>query len=232
MDPPPPVDLLSSLPEHLQDEILTRLDLRDAVRTSAISRAWRRRWETLPGLALSFPDGTPPSAIDRVLRRYAGTSVSRFACHASHSHVNDWLIVLSRRSVESISIFNNCRRTFALHSSIFSCDCLVSLTLEWCSIRPLPQPQPGGGFAGFPVLKELYLTVVEFAARKESLLQAIIRASPMLGVLLLEQVDGIDTDCVIEAPNLHTLGLISSSIHWRLGSCHASNMHASIWGAA
>ena len=54
------MDLLSSFPEHLQDEILTRLDLRDTVRTSALSRAWRRRWETLPGLALSFPDGTPP----------------------------------------------------------------------------------------------------------------------------------------------------------------------------
>jgi hypothetical protein len=219
MDPlaPPSVDLLSSLPEHLQDEILMRLDLRDAVRTSALSRAWCRRWETLPGLALSFPDGTPPSVVDRVLLRYAGPSVSRFVSYvngdASASHVDDWLIALSRRSVESISIVYEYGGNLTLHSSIFSCDRLVSLTLEWCSIPPLPQR---GGFAGFPVLKELYLTSVEFADNGESQLRAIIRASPMLRVLMLERVYANDIDCVIEAPNLHTLGLISYS-EWRFG---------------
>ncbi|XP_066311471.1 F-box/FBD/LRR-repeat protein At1g13570-like [Miscanthus floridulus] len=52
-------DMMSSLPAHLLDEILTRLDLRDAERTSVLSCVWRRRWECLPGLALCF---TPPSA--------------------------------------------------------------------------------------------------------------------------------------------------------------------------
>ncbi|OQU79699.1 hypothetical protein SORBI_3008G181900 [Sorghum bicolor] len=192
------------------------------------------RVQTLPGLALSFPDGTPPSAIDGVLRRYAGPSVSRFAFHtghalASHSHVGDWLVALSRRCVESISIFNNKYGggggILTLHSSIFSCDRLVSLTLENCRLPPLPQPQPqpGGGFAGvFPVLKELYLTLVAFTEyhqgwRPWSQLQAMIRASPMLRVLLLEDMY-IVNNCVIEAPNLDTLGIISSGIiHWRFG---------------
>ena len=45
----------------------------------------------------------------------------------------------------------------------------------------------------------------------------MIRASPMLRVLLLEDMY-IVNNCVIEAPNLDTLGIISSGIiHWRFG---------------
>ncbi|XP_072147964.1 F-box/FBD/LRR-repeat protein At1g13570-like [Setaria viridis] len=68
-DPP-----ISLLPPHLLDNILTRLDILDAVRTSALSRAWHRRWESLPVLSLSFIDrpGTPPAAVDSVLARFTG----------------------------------------------------------------------------------------------------------------------------------------------------------------
>jgi hypothetical protein len=221
MDPPapPPVDLLSSLPVDLQDKILTRLDLRDVVRTSALSSAWRRRWETIPGLVLSFPDGTPTASIYCVLLRYAGPSVSGFVTNidgrdkASTTDFDDCLIALSRRNVESISVANNRRAgTLSIHSSIFSCVRLDSLSLERCCIPPLPrlqpQPQPGGGFAGFPVLKELYLKFVFYADGGEGL-RAMIRASPMLRVLHLEEVLDTYMDCVIEAPNLHTLGVIS-----------------------
>lgn len=40
LPPVPAADLLSSLPAHLQDVILARLDLPDAVRASTLSRAW------------------------------------------------------------------------------------------------------------------------------------------------------------------------------------------------
>ena len=50
-------DRLSSLPAQLQDEILVRLDLRDAVRTSVLSRTWRHLWKSLSVLSLSFPFG-------------------------------------------------------------------------------------------------------------------------------------------------------------------------------
>ncbi|CAM0148068.1 unnamed protein product [Urochloa decumbens] len=87
MEPSPPAvaadaaDLLFSLPAHLLDGILGRLDIRDAVRTSALSRAWRHRWESLPALALSFPDGTPPAAVDRVLLHYTGPRVPPLLLH-------------------------------------------------------------------------------------------------------------------------------------------------------
>jgi hypothetical protein len=45
-------DALISLTAEILDDILTRLGIRDAVRTSALSRAWRCRWEALPFLDL------------------------------------------------------------------------------------------------------------------------------------------------------------------------------------
>ncbi|WVZ51406.1 hypothetical protein U9M48_002556 [Paspalum notatum var. saurae] len=212
-----PADLLSSLPAALLDEILRRLDLRDVVRTSALSRAWRRRWESVPGLALCFPEGTPPCTVDRVLFQYTCPSVSRFAFHAdggSVSHVDHWLLALSRRrSVESISIrwdvVTSDPDAFTLHSSIFSCAGLVSLRLHWCRIPPLPV-----GFAGFPVLEELCLNNAVFSLYGQ--LQAIIRGSPRLRVLSLE--DGQDYADMIAAPNLHSLSLHSEHYSdWRFG---------------
>ena len=200
-------DPLASLPSHLLDEILRRLDIRDAVSTSALSRDWRRRWESVPGLALSFPEDTRPCVVDRVLFQYTGPRVSRFAFQvddASASHVDHWLVALSRRSVESISQRPHAdfdAEDINLHSSIFACPHLVSLHLKWCGIPPLPV-----GFAGFPVLEELYFAYVTFPDNTERQLQAIIGGAPLLRVLSLLDVYNY-VDCVIEAPNLHSLTL-------------------------
>ncbi|KAK1631174.1 hypothetical protein QYE76_005489 [Lolium multiflorum] len=150
----PPADLLIFLPPPLLDCILTRLDLRDAVCASALSRAWRRRWEALPYLPLSFlkNPGTPQVAVDRVLIRYPG-NISNFSFQLderSVGRVADWLIALCRRGVESI----NLQFPFpsSLHSSVFLCTQLVYLELHNCGIPPLPI-----GFTGFPTLKDLNL---------------------------------------------------------------------------
>ena len=47
-------DALISLPTDVLDDILNRVGPRDAVRTSALSRAWRCRWEAHPWLDLDF----------------------------------------------------------------------------------------------------------------------------------------------------------------------------------
>nr|GEW21906.1 hypothetical protein [Tanacetum cinerariifolium] len=43
-------DILSTLPENVIDDILTRMPIRDAVRTSILSRKWRFCWTSIPKL--------------------------------------------------------------------------------------------------------------------------------------------------------------------------------------
>ncbi|KAM0876733.1 hypothetical protein ACQ4PT_035993 [Festuca glaucescens] len=178
----PAADLLTSLPPPLLDCILTRLDLCDAVLTSALSRAWRRRWEALPYLPLFLLNnpGTPPVAVDRVLVRYPG-NISSFSFQLNeHSvgRVADWLIALCSRGVQSMNLQFPFPST--LHSSVFLCTQLVYLELHKRVIPPLPI-----GFTGFPVLKDLKLGRVKFPDNGEKQLEAILAASPMLDTLNL-----------------------------------------------
>ncbi|KAF7058868.1 hypothetical protein CFC21_065841 [Triticum aestivum] len=164
----PAADLLTSLPPPLLDSILTRLGLRDAVRTSALSRAWRRRWVDLPCVLLRYPG-----------------NISNFSIHSLDKHsvrrVDDWLIALCNRGVRSIDLQ---APGLAIHSSVFLCTSLVCLELHLCSIPPLPVE-----FTGFPVLKQLKLMVVKFPPNGEIQLEAIINASPLLDTLTLSYVD-------------------------------------------
>uniref|UniRef100_A0ACD5XVV7 Uncharacterized protein n=1 Tax=Avena sativa TaxID=4498 RepID=A0ACD5XVV7_AVESA len=212
-------DLLTSLPAHLLDCILTRLDLRDTVRTSALSRAWRRRWEALPYLPLSFVDkrGTAPVAVDHVLVRYPG-HISDFSfVLGAHSvtRIADWLIALSNRGVKSINLQYSSSSSFNLHSSVFLCTQLVYLELHQCRIPPLPV-----GFTGFPVLEELKLYCAGFRENGASHLEAILGASPLLNFLKLYAL-GMRGDrsnkWVIGGPNLRSLAITCVSDYgWRI----------------
>ncbi|OQU78429.1 hypothetical protein SORBI_3009G233600 [Sorghum bicolor] len=155
-------DRLSSLPAELRDEILVRLDLRDAVRTSVLSRTWRHLWKSLSVLSLSFPFGTHPSVVDSVLLPYIGPRVSLFdICvdDESAGRIDDWFAALSRCRVESIHMCGRLRSGyFNLHSSIFSFGDLVSLRLRCCNIPPLPHERDFGDFlARFAHVQKLSL---------------------------------------------------------------------------
>ncbi|CAL5081674.1 unnamed protein product [Urochloa decumbens] len=214
----PAADALLSLPTEVLDEILDRLHLRDAVRTSALSRAWRRRWESLPALSLSFLDlrDTPPEVVDSVLVRYAGR-IPRFSFRLhrlSVDRLHDWMLAFSRRGIESIRLESTFH--FRLHSCIFSCVHLVFLEVHECRMPSLPE-----GFAGFPVLKELKLVCVLLPTSGGSQLEAIIGGSPSLCVLELCCVEVPDQEvCVIASPNLHSLEIISGidvDYNWEIG---------------
>ncbi|CAN6167121.1 unnamed protein product [Urochloa humidicola] len=227
MDPPhrlatPAADPLTSLLGHLVDDILALLDVRDAVRTSAAPRS------PAPGAAAgsrsppspspsSTAQARPPEVVDSVLVRYAGR-ISRFSFHLdarSARRIDDWLLAVSRRGVESIGLGSSVR--FSLHSRIFSCVHLEFLELHNCKIPPIPQ-----GFMGFPVLKELKLVRVMHPTNGASQLQAIIGGSP-LRVLKLHRVvveNPAAESCVIAGPNLHSLEIISRDVNdydWEFG---------------
>uniref|UniRef100_A0A0A9DCY2 F-box domain-containing protein n=1 Tax=Arundo donax TaxID=35708 RepID=A0A0A9DCY2_ARUDO len=211
-------DVLISLPPEVLDEILTRLDLRDAVRTSVLSRAWRRRWESLPSLDIDMPLGeTPLWAVNCVLLRCTGR-VRRFHVDLDEISVRllqDWLLVLSRRGVEDLNLSPHKNKFFSLPSTVFSCRRLISLDLFICEIPPLPP-----GFDGFPDLKVLSLANVKLQQNGEYQLEEIIETSPLLEKLILCEVY-IDGDYFIEweirAPNLRHLTICSPNDYgWNL----------------
>jgi hypothetical protein len=206
-------DALISLPAEILDDILTRLGIRDAVRTSALSRAWRHRWEALASLDLEFlspgDDGAPPEelgALDSILLRCPGRVRLFYAAldDAYAGRIHDWLRVLSRRGVEILSLcFNGTFPFPVLPSSVFSCGRLTSLTLCACVIPLLPP-----GFVSFPELRKLALENIRFQANGEYQFEEIIDRLPLLEDLSL--IGGAYVRrWVIRAPNLRRLTIIS-----------------------
>ncbi|XBI81201.1 hypothetical protein VPH35_090168 [Triticum aestivum] len=182
-------DALISLPTGVLDDILDRVGLRDAVRTSALSRAWRRRWEDLPSIDFYFPcpDETKHlRAVDSVLLRCPGR-VRRLWAHLdepSAGRIHDWLLVLSRRGVDTLNLRpSSFDAVLALPSSVFACRRLTNLRLHACAIPPLP-----AGFEGFPELRKLALTCVRFRENGEYQLEEIIATSPSLEKLVFWEV--------------------------------------------
>jgi len=205
-------DALLSLPQEVLDEILARLDLRDAVRTSALCRALRRRWETLPSIDICIPSVKQALwTVDCVLPRCSGR-VRRFHVsldELSARRLDEWLLVLSRRGgVEDLGLSPEPHEFFSLHSAVFSWRCLISIHLSACHIPPLPPD-----FEGFPVLKVLCLVDVNFQQNGEYQLEEIIETSPLLEKLILSEVY-IGGDEFIEweirAPNLCHITICSN----------------------
>ncbi|KAM0841585.1 hypothetical protein ACQ4PT_058918 [Festuca glaucescens] len=206
-------DVLLSLPTGVLDDILSRVGLRDAVRSSVLSRAWTRRWEFIPSIDLSADDGgtwKAPSAVDSILLRFPSL-VRRFHVspdEATARRVNDWLAALSRRGVKSLSLKlpdGNYSRPPTLHESVFSCSGLTVLDLSTCRMPSFPLDW------GFPNLRNLILSDVLFQEDGQYQLQEIIETCPLLEDLRLVEIHigygGIEL--VIRAPNLRCLTLCS-----------------------
>ncbi|KAL6859111.1 hypothetical protein ACP4OV_018113 [Aristida adscensionis] len=218
-----PPTSLDDLPPEVLEKIVSYLPVRDAVRTSALSRAWRRRWESAPGLRMAWFGGEPAAAVDDVLARYAARPVSDF-CYwdvpeAAFPHADGWVAALADKGVQSLSL----RFGFpvqvphfcTLHPAIFLCRDLNQLSLDHCYLPAAPS------IFGFPKLTTLSLTVVGLLEHRERDLEALISSAPLLKSLELDRVwiDAEDIeDWVIRAPNLERLIIESvDDYEWQIG---------------
>uniref|UniRef100_A0A453GUC3 F-box domain-containing protein n=1 Tax=Aegilops tauschii subsp. strangulata TaxID=200361 RepID=A0A453GUC3_AEGTS len=96
-------DRLSSLLPKINGNVLSRLDVREAVRTSTLSSTWRDAWTDMPKISLrdrNFTRTRFVTLVDMVLALHKGT-IEEFDISGKKSYHDElarWMLVLSRRS--------------------------------------------------------------------------------------------------------------------------------------
>ncbi|XP_010258397.1 PREDICTED: F-box/FBD/LRR-repeat protein At1g13570-like [Nelumbo nucifera] len=205
-------DIISDLPPIIIEHILVSMPLRDAVRTSILSKKWRYKWVTIPNL--KFDDQCIPTHsnaellvktekfvnfVHRSLLLHSGP-IHRFEVSVSWLRsccdVNQWILFLSRNDIrEFILNLDFYHEWFTVPSCLFSFQKLNILELHCCTLIPPPT------FKGFHSLKNLQL---ESVVCGNETVRDFISSCPLLEELVLANVEGLDF-LQIQAPNLKFL---------------------------
>lgn len=205
-----PPDFISDLPQSIIESILTRLPIRDAVKTCILSSKWRYRWTTLTHLV--FDDKCVRLYNDRVL---VENFLVKFITRALFLHhgpihkfqlstsylqccpdIDQWILFLSRSDIKELVLELGEGEWFRVPSCLFNCKKLTRLELFCCEFDPPPT------FKGFPCLKSLSLHQVLVAPEA---IEGLISSCPLLESLSLSYFDSLALN--IRAPNLKYLCL-------------------------
>ncbi|XP_018715892.2 F-box/FBD/LRR-repeat protein At1g13570 [Eucalyptus grandis] len=204
-------DRISELPKHIAEEILSRLPIKQAGRTSVLSRKWRHKWRSIPRLV--FDDqctrknvyGQPlqnlAKIIDRVLLLHTGpiqTFVLSDKGLSATRDIDHWILRLSEVSIKQIELCIYAPRKYKLPSCLFNCRDLTRLKLYGCSATIPPS------FEGFKNLDTLYLERVGLPPNG---IEFLISRCPLLKHLTLKNLEGITRVSVEAAHNLESLNV-------------------------
>uniref|UniRef100_A0A8I6Y325 F-box domain-containing protein n=1 Tax=Hordeum vulgare subsp. vulgare TaxID=112509 RepID=A0A8I6Y325_HORVV len=102
-------DRLSSLPPEIKGDILSHLNVEEAVRTSTLSSTWRDAWTDTPKIFLcdgNFARTKFVTLVEMVLSLHKGT-IEKFDISGKgnyHDEFAMWMLMLSRRSPRSVKI--------------------------------------------------------------------------------------------------------------------------------
>ncbi|RWR94540.1 F-box/FBD/LRR-repeat-like protein isoform X1 [Cinnamomum micranthum f. kanehirae] len=218
------VDFISNLPEDVMSSILALVPLRDAVRTSILSREWRYKWVTIPDVVFNRDrlmkssssysyssddddesDGEDACAhvVDQVFSQLIGP-ISKFSCvffsFLSSHHFDRWIGFLSKNHGNGIKEFvfaiERKIKWYHVPHSVFHYQELCHLELLNCTLELPPT------FKGFR-----NLSVLNLAAKiSKDDIECLISECPLLAWLKLIAFDFYQ--CLnIHAPNLQYLEL-------------------------
>ncbi|XP_058183575.1 F-box/FBD/LRR-repeat protein At1g13570 isoform X2 [Rhododendron vialii] len=203
-------DVISDLPQSIVETILTKIPIRDAVRTSILSSKWRYKWANLTHLVFDdrcsslyndkgLVEGNLVKFITRFLFLHDGP-IHMFTLSSTYlqgsSYIDQWLLFLSRKDVKELVIELGDREWFRAPTCLFSCRKLTRLELIRCELDPPPS------FKGFLSLKCLVLQQVLIAPDK---VENLLSSCPLLESLTLSYFDSFALS--ICAPNLKYLCL-------------------------
>lgn len=201
-------DLITELPQSIIETILTRLPVRDAVRTSALSTRWRYKWASMTHLSFDdrstthFPDrnyvqDNIVEFITKFLFLHDGP-IHKFSLCSSYlqssPEIDQWILFVSRKGVKELIIELGEGEWFRAPSCVFSCKNLVTLELVRCELDPPPR------FKGFLCLK--YLNLQQVLIPPDDI-ECLISSCPLLESLTLSYFDSLEL--TIRAPNLKYL---------------------------
>ncbi|XP_071738906.1 F-box/FBD/LRR-repeat protein At1g13570-like [Rutidosis leptorrhynchoides] len=160
-------DILSNhLPDYLIDSILERLPIKDAVRTSILSRNWRYKWTTMSSMILDehFSRSLPKNDTSNIYRdvfititnqifKFLKGPILKVHLHIPNVSLDDsffkvqleqWILSLSsthHRGVTELVIYNSRKRDVQLPSCLFHCSELRKLQLSRLMFKPPPPPK-------------------------------------------------------------------------------------------
>ncbi|XP_047937909.1 F-box/FBD/LRR-repeat protein At1g13570-like isoform X1 [Salvia hispanica] len=155
------VDTITTLPRSIIENILSRLPLREMVRTSLLSREWKHRWLTCPELVFDvcfdqmFLKGRELNPIiHHVLRHHRGPLL-RFTVQVpslrSCPEIDEWLHLLPNDTLQDLFLRVSIGGEHRLTTHLFTFRHLRNLRLESCTF------DPPLGFEGFNKLVTLQL---------------------------------------------------------------------------
>lgn len=201
-------DTISDLPQSIIETILTKLPIRDAVRTSVLSSKWRYKWAALTQLVFddkcasfsndrTITENKLVKFITRFLFLHEGP-IHKFTLSTSYLQsspdIDQWLLFLSRKDIKELVLEVGEGEWFRVPSCLFSCMKLASLELVRCELDPPPE------FKGFLCLKYLNLQQVLVAPE---VVENLISGCPLLESLTLSYFDSLAL--TVRAPNLKYL---------------------------
>ncbi|KAM0047816.1 putative F-box domain, leucine-rich repeat domain superfamily, F-box-like domain superfamily [Helianthus debilis subsp. tardiflorus] len=212
-----PQDFITNMPDNVVTNILDRLPLRDAVRTSILARNWRFRWTMLSQLVIDARffmhlsqtryKNDHVRVISRILLHLRG-AVTKFSLSIDEviddEDINNWILFLSSKGIKDLTLGNWYETPLKLHTHLFSCLELKHLKLSNCYFNPPPT------FHGFPNLLSLKLCVV-FEENVE--LASFFTGCPLLESLTIKDRGKVGKVKLVDIAKLENLKILSLRLY-------------------
>ncbi|XP_058089859.1 F-box/LRR-repeat protein At4g14103-like [Magnolia sinica] len=181
-------DRLSDLPNGILNQIVSFLPIKEAARTSILSRKWRYIWTTITSLDLDSclfnKWETFASSIDRLVTHHDGPVLQKlrlsllWARSRHTTQINGWIASAVKLNVQELDLYIPMEE-YELPCCLFTCKSLLILKLALnCSVLRLPTA------SGLSRIKMLHLTEVDFP--NEKTFEELFLSFPKLENLNLE----------------------------------------------
>ncbi|XP_065853047.1 F-box/FBD/LRR-repeat protein At1g13570-like [Euphorbia lathyris] len=186
------LDRISDLPSNVIDHILAFLPLKDAVRTSTLSKNWKEKWHTMPHVIVDedlFHERSQrklEGIINYILGRHEGR-IEKFSVSVekvkNSYNMQWWIWRLSQKCIQELTLIIRRGRCNEVPSVLFSYQQLRKLNLRHCEVKPAHL------FRGFQSLTNLQLNKVNIAT---AAFEKLISSCPLLEHLTVRKLSCVD----------------------------------------